>query len=52
MLIIFATLAGVIYGLAWMWSGKLWVATLFHFSFNRVHLLIFTYPVLNAKAIV
>lgn len=52
LLIIFATLAGVIYGLAWMWSGKLWVATLFHFGFNCVHLLFFTYPVLNAKAIV
>ncbi len=40
----FATLAGVIYGLAWMWSGRLWVPILFHFGLNLVHLLFFTYP--------
>lgn len=51
LLIIFATLAGVIYGLAWMWSGRLWVATLFHFGFNCVHVLFFTYPVLNTHAV-
>jgi membrane protease YdiL (CAAX protease family) len=44
-LIIFAGLAGIIYGLAWMWSGRLWVATLFHFGLNLTHLLFFTYPV-------
>jgi membrane protease YdiL (CAAX protease family) len=37
LLIIFASLSGIIYGLAWMWSGKLWVATLFHFGLNCVH---------------
>ncbi|XOO18765.1 lysostaphin resistance A-like protein [Edwardsiella ictaluri] len=41
---IFATLAGIIYGLAWQWSGRLWVATLFHFALNMLHLLFFTYP--------
>lgn len=51
LLIIFATLAGVIYGLAWMWSGRLWVATLFHFGFNCVHVLFFTYPVVNTHAV-
>ncbi|MDM6888617.1 CPBP family intramembrane metalloprotease, partial [Enterobacter cloacae] len=44
LLIIFASLSGIIYGLAWMWSGRLWVATFFHFGLNCVHLLFFTYP--------
>lgn len=45
LLMLFATLAGIIYGLAWMWSGKLWLAVSFHFGLNLVHLLFFTYPV-------
>lgn len=44
LMVAFATLAGVIYGLAWMWSGRLWVPILFHFGLNLVHLLFFTYP--------
>lgn len=44
LLVLFATMAGLIYGLAWLWSGRLWVATLVHFSFNMLHLLLFTYP--------
>ena len=44
LLVVFASLAGVIYGLAWMWTGSLWVATLLHFSLNLLHLLFFTYP--------
>ncbi|WP_034917808.1 MULTISPECIES: CPBP family intramembrane glutamic endopeptidase [Erwinia] len=47
LLVIFASMAGVIYGLAWLWSGRLWVATLAHFAFNMLHLLFFTYPVLQ-----
>ncbi len=47
LLVIFATLAGVIYGLAWHWSGRLWVATGVHFTFNMMHLLFFTYPALQ-----
>ncbi|MGM3190008.1 lysostaphin resistance A-like protein [Dickeya dadantii subsp. dieffenbachiae] len=47
MLMAFAALAGLLYGLAWMWSGKLWVATLFHFGLNLYHLLFFTYPMLQ-----
>ncbi|ARJ41702.1 CAAX protease family protein [Pantoea alhagi] len=47
LLIFFATLAGIVYGLAWQWSGRLWVATLVHFAFNLTHLLLFTYPVLQ-----
>ncbi len=43
-LMTFAALAGIIYGIAWMWSGRLWVAVLFHFSLNMLHLLFFTYP--------
>lgn len=44
LLVLFATLSGVVYGLSWMWSGRLWVATLFHFGLNLCHLLFFTYP--------
>ncbi|MDC9615293.1 CPBP family intramembrane metalloprotease [Xenorhabdus khoisanae] len=49
LMMIFATLAGLIYGVAWMWSGRLWVAVAFHFSLNLMHLLFFTYPI---KAVV
>ncbi|MBP6121041.1 MULTISPECIES: CPBP family intramembrane glutamic endopeptidase [Providencia] len=45
LLILFATLAGVIYGLTWLWSGKLWLAVSIHFGLNLIHLLFFTYPV-------
>ncbi|MEX6210501.1 lysostaphin resistance A-like protein [Providencia huaxiensis] len=45
LLILFAAIAGLIYGLAWMWSGKLWLAVSIHFGLNLVHLLFFTYPV-------
>ncbi|WP_312628128.1 CPBP family intramembrane glutamic endopeptidase [Scandinavium sp.] len=44
LLVIFATLAGLIYGLAWVLSGRLWVAVLFHVGLNLCHLLFFTYP--------
>ena len=44
MLVCFATVAGLIYGLAWLWSGRVWVSTLVHFAFNMLHLLFFTYP--------
>lgn len=44
MLMVFAALTGVIYGLAWMWSGRLWTSTLFHFALNLCQLLLFTYP--------
>lgn len=47
LLVVFATLAGLIYGLAWMWSRRLWVAVLFHAGFNLCHLLLFTYPMLR-----
>lgn len=45
LLVLFATLAGLIYGLAWLWSGRIWVSALVHFAFNMLHLLLFTYPV-------
>lgn len=48
LLVAFATLAGIIYGLAWMWSRRLWVAVLFHVALNLCHLLFFTYPMLRA----
>ncbi|ELY4673381.1 CPBP family intramembrane metalloprotease [Cronobacter muytjensii] len=51
LLIVFASLSGIIYGMAWMWSGRLWVATLFHFGLNCIHLLCFTYPMLNPHAL-
>lgn len=49
LLVIFAGLSGIIYGLAWMWSGKLWIAVLFHFGLNMLHLLFFTYPFYRAN---
>jgi len=48
LMVIFSLLAGLIYGLAWMLSGRLWVATLFHFALNLCHLLLFTYPIYRA----
>lgn len=47
LLVIFATLAGLLYGLAWHWSGRLWLATALHFGLNLTHLLFFTYPALH-----
>ncbi|EMK7209818.1 CPBP family intramembrane metalloprotease [Escherichia coli] len=47
LLVLFAMLSGVIYGMAWMFSGRLWVATFFHFGLNLCHLLFFTYPFLK-----
>ena len=47
LLVVFATLAGLIYGLAWHWSGRVWVATGVHFLLNLTHLLFFTYPALQ-----
>jgi len=46
-LVIFATLAGLLYGLAWHWSGRLWISTALHFALNITHLLLFTYPALH-----
>ncbi|CDL83131.1 CPBP family intramembrane glutamic endopeptidase [Xenorhabdus szentirmaii] len=45
LMVIFATLAGLVYGLSWMWSGRLWTAVAFHFTLNLIHLLFFTYPI-------
>lgn len=47
LLMLFAGISGLVYGLAWMWSGRLWVSTLFHFGLNMCHLLLFTYPALR-----
>ena len=44
--VIFATLAGIGYGLTFAITGRLWVAVLVHFAFNVVHLIVFTYPLL------
>ncbi|QDJ12529.1 CPBP family intramembrane metalloprotease [Mergibacter septicus] len=43
---LFIGLAGIIYSLAWLWSGKVWVSTFIHFGLNLTHLLFFTYPYL------
>lgn len=48
-LILFATLAGIIYGLAWMLSGKLWISVFIHFMTNCLHLIFFTYPLYVAR---
>lgn len=47
LLAVFATLAGVGYGLAFHYSSRLWVAVAFHFLFNFIHLVFFTYPIMK-----
>lgn len=42
-----ATLAGLLYGLTYYWTGRLAFAVVTHFAFNLVHLLFFTYPMAN-----
>jgi len=42
--IMVATLAGLIYGLSYHWSGRLSIAIAMHFTFNMCHLLFLTYP--------
>lgn len=44
LLIAFATVAGLFYGMAFQYSSRLWVAVLYHFLFNFSHLFFFTYP--------
>ncbi|MFN1650515.1 CPBP family intramembrane glutamic endopeptidase [Vibrio rotiferianus] len=46
LLIVFATLAGLGYGLVFYFTGRLWCAVLAHFLFNFCHLVFFTYPIL------
>jgi membrane protease YdiL (CAAX protease family) len=46
LLIIFATIAGIFYGLMFRITGRLWAAILLHFGLNMAHILLFTYPVL------
>lgn len=46
LLILFATLAGLGYGLVFHFTGRLWCAVLAHFLFNFSHLVFFTYPIL------
>lgn len=46
LLVIFATLAGLGYGLVFHFTHRLWCAVLTHFLFNFTHLIFFTYPVL------
>ncbi|WP_298775441.1 type II CAAX endopeptidase family protein [uncultured Shewanella sp.] len=46
LLMIFATLAGIGYGLIFHFTGRLWAAILCHFAFNFAHLAFFTYPML------
>ncbi|WP_106207103.1 CPBP family intramembrane glutamic endopeptidase [Aliiruegeria haliotis] len=43
-LVVFATVAGLAYGLAYQLGGGLRSAVFFHFGFNIVHLTLFTYP--------
>ena len=40
-----ACLAGVLYGLTYIFSGRLIAAVLMHFTLNMAHLVFFTYPV-------
>ncbi|KJY85248.1 CAAX protease [Vibrio galatheae] len=47
LLIVFASLAGLGYGLIFLTTGRLWAAVLVHFLFNFSHLLFYTYPTLR-----
>lgn len=47
--ILVATLAGLLYGLTYFWSGKLSYAVAVHFAFNLGHLTFFTYPLLASS---
>ncbi|ELK2701570.1 CPBP family intramembrane metalloprotease, partial [Campylobacter jejuni] len=44
LMIVFASLAGIIYGLAYKYSKSLWISVLFHYGLNLIHLIFFTYP--------
>lgn len=44
LMIIFASLAGLIYGMAWRYSKSLWLSVFFHYGLNLMHLFFFTYP--------
>ncbi|WP_114767376.1 CPBP family intramembrane glutamic endopeptidase [Vibrio rhodolitus] len=44
LLVIFATLAGIGYGLIFHWTQRLWAVIFAHFTFNFIHLVFFTYP--------
>ena len=46
LLVVFAALAGLGYGLVFYLTGRLWTAVLVHFIFNLTHLIFFTYPML------
>ncbi|MFT5755849.1 MAG: membrane protease YdiL (CAAX protease family) [Alteromonadaceae bacterium] len=45
--VLVATLAGFLYGLVYLNTGKIWYAILIHFCLNMVHLALFTYPLLK-----
>ncbi|WP_299494790.1 type II CAAX endopeptidase family protein [uncultured Shewanella sp.] len=51
LLMVFATLAGIGYGLIFHFTGRLWAAILCHFIFNFAHLAFFTYPMLGPAAL-
>ena len=42
-----ATIAGLLYGITYMYTGRLIMAILVHFLVNIFHLLLFTYPLLK-----
>ena len=46
-LIVFATLAGIFYGLAYLRTKRLEASILTHFAVNAIHFLAFTYPALR-----
>jgi membrane protease YdiL (CAAX protease family) len=46
--VLVATLAGFLYGLVYLNTGKIWYAILLHFCFNMFHLALFTYPLLKS----
>jgi len=45
--VLLATVAGIFYGLAYIWSGRVEAAIFTHFSLNAVHFFLFSYPALS-----
>ena len=45
--VLVASLAGLLYGLTYHWTGKLSYAIAIHFAFNMTHLMLFTYPLIK-----
>lgn len=46
-MMLFATIAGIAYGYAYVKTKRIETSILVHFNFNLAHFIFFTYPVLS-----